>query len=66
MDKFQQGQVVITKNTGQAGTICGSINGIMVLLKNGDIWYGPENQLRYPKDKNDLDAASLDFDRYKK
>lgn len=65
MSEFKQGQVVIV-DTGQAGTICGSINGVMVLLRNGDIWYGKENLIRYPQDKDDLEAAILDFDRFKK
>jgi uncharacterized protein YaiI (UPF0178 family) len=66
VNKLKEGQVVITNDTGQAGTVCGFVNGIMVLLQNGDIWHGSENSLRFPQDKADLEAAVLNFDRFKK
>ena len=64
MNKFKEGTVVITMDTGQAGTVCGKAAETMVLLRNGDIWYGSENKLRLPQDQADLDAAILDFDRF--
>lgn len=53
-------------STGQAGTICGFINDVMVLLQNGDIWYGPESGCWKPTSPEELAAAILNFDRFKK
>lgn len=63
MNEFIDGNVVIC-DTGQAGSIC-QISGrdIWVLLRNGDIWIGQTNRVRFPQDQADLDAAPVDVDR---
>ena len=63
MDSLQNGTVVICQ-TGQAGTVC-DLSGkeAWVLLRNGDIWVGQTNRIRFPQDEADLDAAPIDVDR---
>ena len=65
MDKVKEGQVVMV-NTQQAGTVCGFMNGIMVILQNGDIWYGNETQCWEPTSPEELAAATFNYDRFKK
>jgi hypothetical protein len=65
VSKFKEGDVVMV-STCQAGTICGFINGVMVLLQNKDIWYGKESECWEPTSPEELAAAKLDFDRFKK
>lgn len=65
MNDLIEGDVVIV-GTGQAGTITddnGSL-GLVVLLANGDMWYGSKTQCRLPQDEADLAAAPRDFDRF--
>lgn len=64
MDEFVEGNVVIC-STSQAGTIIQVAgNDIQVLLANGDIWTGAANRIRFPQDKDDLDACPLNVERF--
>ena len=49
MNDFVEGVVVIV-GSGQAGTIV-EVTGrdVWVLLRNGDVWVGPMNQIRLPQ-----------------
>lgn len=65
MSKVEENQVVMV-SSGQAGTVCGFINGVMVLLRNGDIWYGSESECWEPTSPEELAAAILNVDKFKK
>jgi hypothetical protein len=62
---MESGKVLIV-GSGQAGTcLYGDKDSICVLLRNGDLWYGNPKECREPQDQADLDAAPVDFDRFK-
>lgn len=64
MNEINEGDVVIC-GSGQAGTLaCEGKDSVCVLLRNGDLWYGPIHQCRKPQDQADLDAAPIDVDRF--
>lgn len=64
MSEINEGTVVIA-GTGQAGTLIqNDPDNVWVLLRNGDIWYGPAHQIREPQSQEELDAAPLEFDRF--
>lgn len=63
MDKYKPGDVVIV-STGQAGTVWFVTHEIGVWLRNGDIWYGPEYEVRFPSSKKELRACPIDVDRW--
>lgn len=61
---MEEGIVVIC-GTSQAGTVILNTSGnLMVLLANGNIWYGPSSQCRLPQNKEDLDSCPLEVDRF--
>lgn len=60
----EEGSVVLLCSTGQAGTIISVSNeNAFVLLRNGDIWVGPTNQLRLPQSTEELEFAPIDVER---
>lgn len=64
MNEINVGDVVIS-GTGQAGTVvCFGKDEACVLLRNGDLWYGPCHQVRKPQNQEDLDSAPIDVDRF--
>lgn len=65
MDKIKDGDVVICGD-GRVGTYIGEYgDNACVLISDGLIWYGPEHQLRFPQDSDDLEsAANLVVDRF--
>lgn len=66
MNKYKPGDVVIVK-TGQAGSIHWILpEEVCVLLRNGDIWYGPEYEIRFPSSKKELKACPIDVDKWKR
>lgn len=66
MDKYKPGDVVIVK-TGQAGTIWWILpHETCVLLRNGDIWYGAEYDIRFPSSKKELKSCPIDVDKWKR
>jgi hypothetical protein len=61
---MEEGSVVIC-GTSQAGTVVMNAKGdLMVLLTNGNIWFGPSSQCRLPQSREDLDACPLEVDRF--
>jgi hypothetical protein len=61
---MEEGTVVICGTT-QAGTVVMNASGdLMVLLANGNIWFGPSNQCRLPQSEEDLAACPLEVDRF--
>lgn len=64
-DKVRIGDVVIVP-TGQTGTLW-TLNDdeICVILKNCDLWYGQEYEVRLPSSKKELKACVLNVDRWK-
>lgn len=66
MNSYREGDVVIVK-TGQAGTVYWILPGeVCVLLRNGDIWYGPEYDVRLPSSKKELKNCPVNVDRWKR
>lgn len=61
--EFKQGEVIIC-STGQAGTAV-EVYGrnLMVLLANGEMWYGLDSQTRHPQDEADLAQCPLNVER---
>lgn len=59
-----EGVVVIVSDTGQAGTVLWtSADRVSVLLRNGEVWYGPVSMVREPQSPEDLSAAPIDVPR---
>lgn len=65
MKKLKPGNVVIVP-TKQAGTVWWIEEEVCVILRNGDLWYGPACDLRFPSSKEELAACPIDIDRWKK
>jgi hypothetical protein len=65
MDSFKEGSVVILATTIQIGTIIHLDKDVWVLLACGDIWIGPQRDIRFPQDRADLDACILTVDKFK-
>lgn len=64
MNNYKAGDVVIV-STGQAGTIWFITDKeVGVWLRNGDIWYGQEYEIRFPSNKKELKACPIDVDRW--
>ena len=62
MNEFVEGSVIIC-GSGQAGSIVQIAEDVWVLLRNGDIWVGPQHRLRFPQSQEDLDQAPIDVER---
>jgi hypothetical protein len=61
---FKEGSVVIC-GTAQSGCIVDKVgDDVIVLLLNGDLWYGSVKLCRFPQDDADLAACPLDVDRF--
>lgn len=59
-----EGTVVITTDSGQAGTVILVYgDSAQVLLANGEIWQGQVRMLRLPQSREELDAAPLNVER---
>ena len=63
--KHSPGTVVMIP-TGQAGTILENNGQVSVLLQNNDIWHGKDAECWEPTSPEELAAAKLNFDRFKK
>jgi len=63
MIKYEEGEVVIV-GTGQAGTVIGLYKQYIVLLANGNLWYGFESQMHRPTSREELDLCPLETDRF--
>jgi hypothetical protein len=63
MSDFQEGDVVIC-GTGQSGTLVQEGSNVWILLRNGDLWTGPENRIRHPQDEADLEACPMEVERF--
>ena len=64
MRDFEEGSVVILAHTMQLGTIIQMGKDVWVFLTCGDIWVGPQRDIRFPQDQADLDACVLTVDRF--
>lgn len=65
MNKYKPGDVVIV-STGQAGTVWMITHELVVLLRNGDIWYGQEYEARFPSSKKELKECPVDLEKWKR
>ena len=66
MSKIKPGDVVIV-STNQAGTVWWIENGeVAVMLRNKDIWYGNDYEVRIPSSKEELDSCIVDLEKWQK
>jgi spermidine/putrescine-binding protein len=66
MKKYKPPQGVVIVSNGQAGTVWYTTESeVVVLLANGDIWYGPSYETRIPSSREELAACPRDINKWK-